>query len=370
MKQSVNINSYQYVVIHIIFFGGMSYFLYPDLSINCTSQAFWVPVVIWVLIAMLGAWLYSRTMAIHPGYDIVEIGILCFGKLGALIVLIPLFLFWFNSIVLMVRMHAELVTMTMLPTTPPWFLSAILVVPLFSASGGIRSIVRSAGIFVVVAVPLSLLMNVNALEHIDFKLGKPWLKPNGDFLFNTDFYASSYVWVGFIYIAVIGKFSSDPMKLWKPYVMAAFCFLPFILAGVLLPLLTFGPEFTRQLTFPYVTKMDSIDSYWILFEDYTAVFVSTTMIYVVSTISLMYFCLGQGIQSFFPNWNKKVVFPMLGILTYIAALAIPSWNWMVQALVWETPLRLYLSWGLPLFILSINAWKRRRNQYDPLRNGA
>lgn len=67
--------------------------------------------------------------------------------------------------------------------------------------------------------------------------------------------------------------------------MAIVCYLPLILAGVLFPLLTFGPEFARQLTFPYVTKMDSIDSYWNLFEDMTAVFVSTAMICNLQHIS-------------------------------------------------------------------------------------
>lgn len=192
MNQRNHVSYYQYAVLQIIFFGSMSYFLYPDLLVNSTNQAFWIPVLVWMLAAILGSWLYSLTLAILPGRDIVEIGIHCFGKLGALIILSPLFLFWFNSIVLIVRMHAELITMTMLPTTPPWFLSAIQVVPLFLAWGGIRSIARSAGIFLVVSVPLSLLINVYALEHIDLTLGKPWFKSNGDFLGSRDFYASSY----------------------------------------------------------------------------------------------------------------------------------------------------------------------------------
>lgn len=332
-------------------FGGTSFFLYPYFIIQSTSRSYWLPVVAWFLLGLAGAWIFTRMLAKKPGSDAYAVSKQEFGRIGILLFHLPLMAFAWNTIVLMIRAHAEIISMTMLHATPQWFLNAFLFVSLFLASGGFKSIVRTAGVFTIVSVPLSIGLTIVGLSDIQPGLGRPWLRCNRDFLHSPTFYAASYMWAGFVYFAVCGKYTKKPGQLWKAYAAAAAIFLPLIFSAVYLPILTFGPELSKSLTFPYISKMDSISKYGLVFENLTAIFISVSILYVILTVAMMINCLGVGVQALFPKWQRKWVYVCIGILTYGTALVIPSWHWIERAVVWDTPLRLYVMFIFPLAVL-------------------
>ncbi|MEK3910110.1 GerAB/ArcD/ProY family transporter [Paenibacillus sp. FSL H7-0331] len=341
----------EYFVLQIMIFGGTSFFLYPYFIIQATHESYWMIIVIWMLLGMLGAWLYSCMLALEPGKDAFTICKHQFGMVGSLLFIVPLLWFVGSSIVLMIRVHGEMISMTMLHTTPQWFLSGVVFVSAFLASGGLISIVRTAGVFIIVSIPLSIALTLLGLSDIQIQLGKPWLPNNGDFLQQASFYGSSYVWTGFIYFAVTGAYTNKPKQLWKSYGIATVFFFPIIFGAVYFPILTFGPELTRSLTFPYITKMDSISHYWLVIENLTAVFVSVSMLYVILAMALMIHCFVVGIRTLFPKFKENLLYIVTGVLTYGLALIIPSWNWIEQAVIWATPLRLYVVFVIPAAIL-------------------
>lgn len=358
----VTLNLLQHSALQINFIGGMAFFLYPDLVIHSTDEMYWLPIVAGASIGIFGSWLYSKMMSSNPGKDLFEISIGVVGRGWTMVLLFPLVLFMFNSIALMARSHAEMVNMTMLPTTPQWFLNGLLIIPLWSALGGITSIVRTITVLLFIALPFAMAINLLGLVDLEFSLGSPWFKLSADFIRSPEFYASSYVWVGFIYCSVIGKYASDPKHLWKSYGLAVLCFLPMALEAVLLPVLTFGPEFTRTLTFPYIMKMDSIDIYWLPVENLTAIYVSVTMIFVVGTVAMMYFCVARGIHRLFPRFSEKIILWICGGITYSVALLFPSWLWVRRGVFWDTPLRLFLAIGLPVIYIALIWWKKRKER--------
>ncbi|WP_240417124.1 GerAB/ArcD/ProY family transporter [Paenibacillus periandrae] len=347
----LHISFSQYFVLQIMLFGGTSFFLYPFYVVHATNNSYWIIIVIWMLLGLLGAWLYSCMLAIEPGKDAFAICKQQFGMVGSILFIVPLLWFVGSSIVLMIRSHGEMISMTMLHATPQWFLSGVVFISAFLASGGLISIVRTAGVFVIVSIPLSIGLTLLGLSDNDFQLGKPWLQSNGDFLQEASFYASSYIWTGFIYFAVTGAYSNKPKQLWKPYGIAALFFLPMIGGAVYFPILTFGPELTRSLTFPYITKMDSISHYWLVIENLTAVFVSVSMLYVILAMALMIYCFVIGVRALFPRFKENWLYITTGLWAYGLALIIPSWNWMEQAVIWATPLRLYVVFVIPTAIL-------------------
>lgn len=359
-NKEITITPRQYTIIQTVFFGGMSFFLYPELVANSTNQAYWIPVLFWLLISLFGAFLYSKMMEPYPRKNIVEISILLMGKKLSFLLLLPLLVFWFNSISLMIRAHAELVNMTMLTMTPIWVLSCLFVIPLLGAMGGITSVVRTLSVYSLICVPLVFGITILGFQDIDYYLGKPWFKSSFDFLTSPDFYGSSYIWIGFIYCGMIGKYAKKVGQLWKSYFWATLCFLPIVITIVLFPILTFGPELTRSITFPYVLKMASVNNYWLIVESLTAIYISSVMIYVIGTISLIYYCIGKAIHNFFPQWGEKKILLIIGGLSYIVALFIPSWDWLRQGVVIESPLRLFVAFLLPMIIVGQYTWKKRR----------
>ncbi|MDC3412929.1 GerAB/ArcD/ProY family transporter [Terrihalobacillus insolitus] len=359
-NKDITVTPRQYTIIQTVFFGGMSFFLYPELVASSTNQAYWIPVLFWFLISLFGAYVYSKMMKPYPRKNIVEISILLIGRKLSFLLLFPLLLFWFNSVALMIRAHAELVNMTMLTMTPTWVLSCLFVIPLIGAIGGITSIVRTLSVYSLICVPLVFGITILGFQDLDYHLGKPWFDSSIDFLTSPEFYASSYIWVGFIYCGIIGKYTEKVGELWKSYFWATLCFLPIVFTIVLFPILTFGPEMTQSITFPYVLKMASVDNYYLIVESLTAVYISSVMIYVIGTISFIYYCIGKAIHDFFPKWEEKKILFIIGGLSYMVALLIPSWDWLRQGVVIESPLRLFVAFLLPLTIIGIHSWKKRR----------
>lgn len=348
---NLQISMPQFFVLQIMVFGAISFYLHPFYIINATEKSYWIPILIWMLLALFGAWLFSRMMALHPGMDAFSITRQQLGWPGVILFTLPLILFIWRAMIIMIRAHTEIISMTILHTTPQWLLNGVILISVFLASGGLVPIVRTAGIFLLVSFPLSVILTLLGMSDIDLKLGKPWIHMSGDFLTSSKFYASSCIWVGYLYYSACGKYAKKPGKLWKAYAVAAVCFLPLIAGSVYLPVLTFSAEMSRNLTLPYISKMDSVGHYWLIVENLTAVFISTSMLYLILAIALMLHCFVTALRTIFPKWNEKLLYILTGALTYGSTFFIPSWNWIEKSLEWDSPFRLYLMFAFPLVVI-------------------
>ncbi|WMT39398.1 GerAB/ArcD/ProY family transporter [Paenibacillus sp. D2_2] len=171
----------QFFGLQIMILGAISFYFYPYLVINATSHGFWIPIVIWMLLALVGAWLFSRMMALHQGKDAFTIVKKELGWLGIVIFVLPLIWFMWRSMVIMISAHTEIIAMTILHTTPGWVLNGIIWIAVFLASGGFGSIVRTASIFLIISFPITIILFFLAMSDTHLYLGKPWLHSTGNF---------------------------------------------------------------------------------------------------------------------------------------------------------------------------------------------
>ncbi|GIP27800.1 hypothetical protein J23TS9_29300 [Paenibacillus sp. J23TS9] len=354
MKQAAanpQISMPQYFILQIMVFGAISFYLYPYFIINATNQSYWIPILIWMMLGLLGAWLFSRMMALHQGMDAFAITKQELGWPGMILFILPMMWFIWRSMIIMIRAHTEIISMTILHTTPQWCLNGVILISVFLAMGGLVPIVRTAGVFFLVSLPLSFALTLLGLSDIHLYLGKPWIHTNGDFITSSKFYASSCIWLGYLYYAASGKYTKKPGKLWKPYMIAAVCFLPLIAGSVYLPVLTFSAEMSRNLALPYISKMDSVNHYWLIVENLTAVFISASMLYLILVLSLMLHCFVTALKTMLPSWNEKLLYLLIGAATYASTFFIISWNEIVKSVEWDSPFRLYLMFLFPLAVI-------------------
>lgn len=118
-----------------------------------------------------------------------------------------------------------------------------------------------------------------------------------------------------------------------------------------LPVLTFSAEMSRNLTLPYISKMDSVNHYWLIVENLTAVFISTSMLYLILALSLMLHCFVTALKAMFPSWNEKTLYLLIGAATYAFTFFITSWNGIEKSVEWDSPFRLYLMFLFPLAVI-------------------
>ncbi|CAI6076415.1 GerAB/ArcD/ProY family transporter [Cohnella sp. JJ-181] len=357
--RALRLSETQYVFLMLGVFGSKSFFLYPNLILHTAGGSYWMPILTGLALGVLGAWSFAKLLALHPGLDAFAVVKRSLGWPGLLLFALPFGWYLWRDMMLIARAHVEIISMTVLHTTPLWVLHCIIWVALFLAMGGIASITRAAAVFVVVGVPLIVGLTLLGLSDLQFTLHEPLRSSDAAYLGSKNFYASSYVWVGFLYFASSAQHARRPGRLWRPFAAAALCFLPIIAGAVYLPVLTFGVGFSKALSFPFLSKMDSISHYWLVVENLTAVFISAAILFVILTIGLMMHCFVTALRTMLPMLPGRYAYLAVGAGTYVSALLIPSWKWIENGVWMDTPVRLYLVLLVPLFLLLARLRERR-----------
>ena len=347
------ISRYEQMTLQLVYFGSSLSFTYPAMIIASTKDAYWAPFVAWAVFGILSAWIYSRLLAGTRGKGLLESLIQAMGMVPTLVIAAPVIIFIAVSLIISVRTYAEIITMTMLPSTPIPFLTGMLIPSIALAYTGILSIVRAArALFLISSAIIFLLMCVG-FSDTSWITGGPWLRISGDFFARKEFYAASFAWMGYIFTSLIGTYTPQAAKsFFQTYVISVLIAILLCAGYIYLPLVTFGPEMSKHLELPFISKMDSIYHYWIIFENLTAFFVSVAMFYLLVVLSLKMRALGEAVKSLFPRWGVLWIYGCFFVLLYAGSNLIPSWEVLKDSYYWSSGLRIYTMFGFPLLALA------------------
>ncbi|MBO9610612.1 MAG: GerAB/ArcD/ProY family transporter [Paenibacillaceae bacterium] len=349
MKSTSAINRYEMLAVHVLYAGAAAGFIYPGFLIRSTEGAFWIPIAVWAASALLSSWLYSRMLALLGGSKLIVAIRSSIGFALTGVICLPIVLFLVGAAVVTLRAYTEMVTMTMLPTTPIAFLNGMAIAPAALAMAGMMPIVRTAKLFFLIALLFTSIFLLLGLSDTHLMLGTPWLRTNGDFLTDKRFYAGSFLWMGFAIASLIGPYSRQTAgHAWSSYALALICSLPVVASYSYLPVMTFGRELSQRMTLPFISKMDSIYHYWFVFQNATSIFVSIAMLYVLFVLALMLHALGETIQPFVPRAKAWLIYGLLLVVVYAAATALASWRELEQLMLTTIGLRFYMMFLFPL----------------------
>ncbi len=363
MNTSSSLTGYDMFAVQMLYFGASAGFIYPSLVARSTTGAYWIPLAVWAALALLSCLLYSKLLGRLKDEKVIERLGRSIGLPAAFVLCLPQQIFIFGALVVMLRAYSEMITMTMLPTTPITFLNGMLFAPGALALAGMMPIVRAARVLFLVSSFLSVGLMVVGFSDVNWILGGPWLRTSGDFLMNKYFYSGSFIWMGFVFSALIGRYNSQSSSRYrKSYAYALLLSLPMIAGFIYLPVMTFSRELSRHLTLPFISKMDSVYHYWIVFENLTALFVSVTMLYVLLIMALKLHALGESIKSLFPRAKAVWIYSAIVLLVYAAASSLPSWRAVEGSIFYNVGLRMYALFGFPLLGMAALTIRGRRKK--------
>ncbi|WP_168123503.1 GerAB/ArcD/ProY family transporter [Paenibacillus sp. HB172176] len=361
MKQPLSVKRYEMIAIQMLYAGASAGFIYPNFIIQSTEGAYWIPLAIWTAGALASSFLYSRLLARLDGGNMIARIQSALGTWGASLLAAPVLLFLIIALVIMLRAYTEMITMTILPTTPISFLNGMLLAPAALAFAGMMPIVRAARIFFLLGFLFTFCLLLIGLSDVKWVLGMPWMRTNGDFLRDKGFYAGSFLWMGFAITSFIGTYTrSSAQSAWKSYAFSLLCAFPFIASYIYLPVMTFGRELSQRLTFPFISKMDTITHYWLVFENLTAIFVSAIMFYLLLIMALKLHAIGEMMKIFMPRANKKILYTCLSLIVYAAATAIPSWRTVENMILLTFGCRFYVMFFFPLLGMLALAYGKKK----------
>lgn len=342
------LTAYELFSLQALYAGAYAGLIYPSLIINSTIGPLWIPILIWAAASAASGLLYMRLVLQLNGQSMIPFAAGLIGKPIALLLMLPVLLFIFGALTVMLRSYTELVSMTLLPTTPMPFMNGMILVPAGLAMAGIMPIIRSARVLLLLALGMIVLLLAVGVSGTRWELAGPWIGPTWDFFAKRDFYGGSFVWMGCIYIAIIVPFSSKQAKLFqKSFWLALAMTVLLVVSFIYIPVMTFGREMSRALSFPFVSKMDSIYQYWIIFENLTAVFLSAALMCILLILALKLKSIECILKGIWPKLSSKWIIMISAAIVFFISLLIPEWRNIERWLFNSAFLRLYAMFVFP-----------------------
>lgn len=353
-----------YVLSHL----GLIFFVYPIDVIEITSQAHWLPVLFGFVFHLLIIMIYLKGLSYFKGQNIVDI-LMKTNKFVAWCILIPALLYMAWLAVLSVRGFAEVVSIAILSDTPLWVLILLLlVIPGFITSQGmiggiLRLSVLLSALFVIPVVFVIATSFQNADWHYLFPL---WpdsgamtflLKPH----FNMSLFAYSGAFLMFGFLPSFAKFKPKAIY-WGSLVL-----LPAYLISVYVPVLTLGEQTARQLQFPYLFVVDTVEINWLMFERINVFLLLSLIAFFMFYISLLIWQILCVIQLGIKDISSNYLVPIIILPILIGCLFIPDWKTAGQLLQWSMGFQLFIVIVIPGYLLTIG-WLHAKKSKVELNN--
>ncbi|ARU61432.1 hypothetical protein CBW65_10765 [Tumebacillus avium] len=342
----------------VIHLGGI-FLMFPE-AILVLGTAPWVAVLTVSLIYFLHLWLYVSGLKKFPGQNLIDI-FLEKGTWAARLLLLPYALYVLFSIIIVIRAHAEMLTVTMFKQTPIWALSLMLIiVPMYLAGKGIATILRSAMLLSAICLPLLAGSILMTYQNLDYRNLLPLTDFSFSYLHDVRFYSLLFVFSPFLTLGMLNRerallAGSRRRRLYYG-LGVLLCLCSFL--AVYIPILTFGPEMSVRVQFSMLIAIDAVDMEWFVFDRITLFYVCAVLGFLI-LLQAVFFWIATQILSrlFLPRMKKHRLVAGIGVLLFIVTLQIPSWDWVFRLLLWDTPLRLYCMLGIPLLV---KVWSLRQ----------
>ncbi|GLX66619.1 GerAB/ArcD/ProY family transporter [Paenibacillus glycanilyticus] len=250
------------------------------------------------------------------------------------------------AIGVMIRGHAQILSILYLPQTPLWVLLVLLIVTALSISYAERdSLLRLSLVIGAFGLPLLSFTIISAINYANLDMIFP-IKPTFDFMDEPRILPAFSIFVNvFGLIGFFGPYAeSEKRWLWGAWVVSLF----FFLMNVYLPLSAFGQEVADNLRFPMIVLLDTVRVNWFFFDRLSLFYIMATMFSTLINISGLLWVTRQLAHhsSFVP---RLITNPLIvGSFAIVFAYFVPSLEDLERLLLSGGPLRFFL-----LFILAL-----------------
>ncbi|MBO7742980.1 GerAB/ArcD/ProY family transporter [Paenibacillus sp. MWE-103] len=340
--------SWQIFVLYILIHLGLIFFLYPRDVIVSAGEGHWVEILLNYGIHLLAIAVYMKGLGYSGDNDIIGLFFRA-GKPVAFLILVPLALYLSVTVVLVVRILAEVVIVVFLSKTPIWALAALfLAVSGYIASKGLETLLRTGILLSFFCLPVILFIFAVSFQNVDWRYIFP-LRNDFSFVSDMHYWQSLHpVAAGFSFLGFVKPHSTFRKS--RIYLASALLF-PFFFFAVYIPLLTFGQATSSTFDFPYSVALDSIYYSWLVFDKVTIFFLfglaNFTMLYVAVSLWQPV----RIVHRWFPAFKPVYILLTLLAAAFVSCLCIPDWRTVQTIFAWNAYLRFYVLILLPLSTL-------------------
>ncbi|ASS76529.1 hypothetical protein CIG75_17230 [Tumebacillus algifaecis] len=360
----MNNQVYQYRVLFFVIHLGSVFLLFPEM-ILLLGRTPWLPILFGMIIQLLLLWLYLSGLRAFPGQNLIDI-FLSKGKWFARLLLLPYIVYLFNGNFIFIRSYAEMMTITMFKQTPIWALAVLLlIIPLYMASKGLSTILRTTMLLSMLFLPMLLATIIASAQNIDIRNAFPIGEFSLQFLGSINFISLFFVFSPFLILGMLNHNEKVLTENKRPamYYLISGAVALFCLIAVYIPILSFGLEMNQRLQYSMLIAIDAVDLEWFVFDRITVFYVSSLLAFVFIYLAIQCWIFTQLVSKLFlPRLKPSLITWSFGLVTLVGTVLIPTWEWVFKAVRLDTPFRFYSMVLIPLLIKGMSLRKGRSIQ--------
>ncbi|TQR18490.1 GerAB/ArcD/ProY family transporter [Psychrobacillus soli] len=186
MLPTVKINSYQFLVLVILFTIGTSILVIPSALAANAKQDAWIAAILGMGIGLLIVWLFTKIGLWFPNLTYIQVNETLFGKwIGNIFSFLFIFMTFLYTAILLYY-SGSFLTIHVMPNTPMAATNILLAIILVMAVRlGLETVARSAEIFIVIFFILFFILVVFIAPEVEFKNIQPVLETDINKIFQS-----------------------------------------------------------------------------------------------------------------------------------------------------------------------------------------
>ncbi|WP_159881106.1 GerAB/ArcD/ProY family transporter [Paenibacillus puerhi] len=291
---------------------------------------------VWIcyLVAGLCGWLITyiavKVSLRHPDQTLIEFAVTVLGKWPGKLLVIPYLFQWFWVLNLILRDQFLFIRLNVLYETPSWLIiSCMLAIIVYAVyKGGIEAIGRCAELWAPLLLLILALTFTLTVNNLEWRLLLPVYADTGIAGIGKGTLGPAYLLGESVFLMMLFPFVENPGKGTQRAALAGVLVSSFILLiGGLWVLLTFGPEISAKLQFPFFEMVKLV--YLMEFiQNMDILVMSIWLVSIFIKLSVYLFIISYGLAQWVGkarNW-KRFVGPVAGMTFLLTMWMILKYN--------------------------------------------
>ncbi|UPK46831.1 GerAB/ArcD/ProY family transporter [Paenibacillus pabuli] len=333
--------------------------IFPERIISATSKGHWIPITILFVTELVVLWLYLKALSQFPGKTVVDICNESLSKWGTRLIVLPLLIFLYIELFLLMYFQSGEIKAVLLQRTPPAATGALFILICFYAVWkGLHVIIRASIGLCILLMPFILFSMLISVQNFRISYIFPIWDNEMSFFSNLDFYVCTVILAGFLFLGMIP--SKQRISFGKAAAAVSVIFV-FALGSVYVPLLVFGQETVVHLQYPMLMASDTIDLEWVVFDWLPSFYVVASSALGVLKVSVLLWILVSLLQQLFiPKINRLWILSLTGVSLYLVSLWIPNMNALNSYLYLNVYFCVYSVLAFPIIVFLAAQWRRKK----------
>ncbi|MCR8656586.1 spore germination protein [Paenibacillus endoradicis] len=331
----------------------------PERILSSTSEGHWVAITILFVTELMVLWLYMKSLQPFPGKSAIDICLASLGNWGTRLVVLPIIVFMFIEVLLLMYFQEVEIKAVLLQKTPaPATLLLFISLCFYAAWKGLTVIIRASIALSILLMPFIVFSILISIQNFRISYIFPIWDSHWSFFAQPDFYLCTVIFSGFLFLGMLPSkqrisFGQISLAMGIIFVLA--------MGSVYVPLMVFGHETAVNLQYPMLMSSDTVDLEWVIFDWLPSFYVvASSALGLLKVSVLLWILVTLAHRLFLPGIGAVWILAVICAALYLISMIIPNVDALNHYFHLNTIVCVYSVIGFPIIVFLASLRQRKR----------